>query len=85
MVGNLTVGTLPSAPVTLTWSISAPPLNASQVGVIPAKESLLEEQPASSSTEAAAIAIIDLDLDKEELLSKGFLKFTLQSSLKPDF
>jgi hypothetical protein len=52
---------------------------------MPAKVSLLEEQPASNRTEAAATAMIDLDLDKEELLSKGFLKFTLQSSLKPDF
>jgi hypothetical protein len=38
-------------------------LKASQDGAMPAKVSLLEAQPASNRTEAAATAMIDLDLD----------------------
>ena len=83
MVTNSTVGTLFASAVTLTASISDPPLYDSQAGVKPSKARRVgltfEEQPASTATRAAEIKMA-FSFDTS-LLSMGFDKFTRRSRL----
>jgi len=78
------VGIFLSGAVTLTASISGPPLYDSQAGVKPSKARKLglafEEQPANNATRLADTRTA-FSFDTS-LLSKGFYKFTRRSALE---